>query len=197
MKPKAFKLGIAGTHSTGKSTLLEAIKVHLEESKLKVGRVSDLASEAKDLGFPILREHTFESTAWIMSRGITLELQAERESDVVLVDRPIPDALGYLIAALRSRGAALDDAEDGYLRTLVKIHTPTYHMLLVTEADPGMAIDATKPRDHDQAFRQMAEVGIRDAFASASVSPRVVRFADRDEVIEMTVQTIRARASRL
>ena len=104
----AVKLGVAGTHSTGKSTLVEALASALRERGLRVGRVADLATSARDLGFPILRDHTFESTLWIMTRGIAAELEAALRVDVVLVDRPALDALGYFWAALAYRRAKLD-----------------------------------------------------------------------------------------
>src|SRR5688572_12177198 len=106
-----MKIGIAGTHSTGKTTILEFVGQKLQEAGFSTARVSDLASAARDAGFPILREHTFSSTLWIISRGICEELAAALKCDVILVDRPAPDALGYLYAALEHRGVSLPAAE--------------------------------------------------------------------------------------
>ncbi|HEV7402652.1 MAG TPA: AAA family ATPase [Chthoniobacteraceae bacterium] len=114
----AIKLAISGTHSTGKTSLLQSVESVLRAEGYRVARVSDLATEARDHGFPILREHTFASTLWIMTRGITLELEAELNADVVLVDRPVADAMGYFSAALKHRGSSLNEPEERYLRML-------------------------------------------------------------------------------
>src|SRR5437899_994966 len=108
----AVKLAIAGSHSTGKTSLLQSVERVLRSEGYRVTRVSDLAVEARDHGFPILREHTSASTLWIMTRGITLELEAELNADVVLVDRPVADALGYLSAALKHRRSRLTEPEE-------------------------------------------------------------------------------------
>jgi len=95
-----IKIGVTGTHSTGKSSFLRALAPALEQRGLKTATVSGLAKRAKDVGFPILAEHNFHSTLWIMAEGLRQEAEASLGSDVILVDRPVLDALGYLLAAL-------------------------------------------------------------------------------------------------
>ncbi|MGH3923755.1 MAG: AAA family ATPase, partial [Pseudonocardiaceae bacterium] len=99
----AVKIAVTGTHSTGKTTFLAALDRALTELGYAVAKVADLAEEAAERGFPILHRHTPHSTLWIMARGIALELEAALWADVVLVDRPVPDALGYYHAALTYR----------------------------------------------------------------------------------------------
>lgn len=99
----AFKIGIAGTHSTGKTTFLNELEAKIRSLGLRVNRVSDIGSQAAEAGFPILRDHTLESTLWIMSQGVANELKAGLDCDVLLVDRPIPDAIS--ISRMRSRAS--------------------------------------------------------------------------------------------
>ena len=82
MKILPVKVGIAGTHSTGKSTFLRQLSERLEARSLQVGRINDLALRARALGFPILTEHTFESTLWIMSECMRQEAEASLTCDV-------------------------------------------------------------------------------------------------------------------
>jgi hypothetical protein len=160
----AVKLAIAGSHSTGKTSLLESVESILRAEGYRVTRVSDLAVEARDRGFPILREHTFASTLWIMTRGITLELEAELKADVVLVDRPVADAMGYLSAALKHRGSRLTEPEGGYLRMLVKQHSATYQRIFKTTIDATIPIDAIKIRDMDPCFRSEVDHALKNVF---------------------------------
>jgi len=97
----------AGTHSTGKTTFLPRLEKELTRRGFSTKYVHDSAVNARDLGFPILRDHTFESTAWFMAEAIRLETVASLSADVILADRPVPDALGYLIAALEVTGRSL------------------------------------------------------------------------------------------
>jgi hypothetical protein len=134
-----------------------------------VARVGDLATEARRYGFPILREHTFASTLWIISRGISRELQAQLNAQVVLVDRPVVDALGYLFAALEFRQESISVAEMNYLRRLTSFHSATYAALFKTQIDRNMPIGENKPRDTDSAFRSLAANGIDRVFSELEI----------------------------
>jgi len=165
----AIKLAICGTHSTGKTSLLQRVESSLRDGGYDVGRVADLAVKAKELGFPILREHTFASTLWIMTRGINLELEAELKSDIILVDRPVVDALGYLLAALRQRGSSVAHHEMEYLRSRSKQHAFTYHKIFKTVIDQEKEIDNTKPRDLDPVFRQQVDDTLNRLFSDLEI----------------------------
>ncbi|MES1173202.1 MAG: hypothetical protein ABUL62_02650 [Myxococcales bacterium] len=168
----AIKFGVAGTHSTGKSTLVADLDVALTRRGLSVGRVGDLAKTARALGFPILREHTFESTLWIMSHGISAQLQVGLKNDVVLVDRPALDAVGYLWAALQYRKEQLSSAHEQYLLALAACDAATYCVLCKTELDPEIPLGPE--RDKDSAFRVAAGEQIAAVFSRIELSPRTV-----------------------
>lgn len=93
MKFAHTTIAVAGTHSTGKSSFLKEVEARLNAHGLRVARVVDTASRARDAGFPILRDHVYEGTLWIMAEGLRQEMEAALKSDVVLVDRPPLDAL--------------------------------------------------------------------------------------------------------
>lgn len=168
----AIKFGVAGTHSTGKSTLVQELDTALTARGLRVGRVADLATKARDLGFPILRDHTFESTLWIMTHGISAQLVASLNVDVVLVDRPALDAVGYLWAALEHRNASLHPAQREYLLALARHDTATYYLLCQTELDREIPLGPN--RDEDFRFREAAGKHITAVFSQIQVSPRLV-----------------------
>ncbi|WP_219340730.1 hypothetical protein, partial [Escherichia fergusonii] len=70
-----IKIGITGTHSTGKTSFFDAVQEALSPSHLRVVRIGDFARRARSIGFPILRDHTFESTLWIMAECLRLEAE--------------------------------------------------------------------------------------------------------------------------
>lgn len=154
MSTLPFMIGIAGTHSTGKSTFVSRAAEAIEARGLRVGRISDLATKARDLGFPILTGHTYESTLWIMAEGIRQETEALLRNDVVLVDRPIPDALGYLNAALEVSKREMDGVRLAELNEIIAAHVTRYDLLIVTVLD--QAIPLGQDRDPDADFRLAA-----------------------------------------
>ena len=167
-----IKLGVAGTHSTGKSTFVRALAMTLSEHGVRVGCVADLASEARRKGFPILRDHTFSSTLWIMTSGIAAQLEAGIDKEVVLVDRPALDAVGYLWAALEHRRKTLTVEEDDYLLSLARNDAATYQVLCKTELDPMIPLG--QDRDDDLEFRAAAGRQVDAVFKRLDHAPRVV-----------------------
>lgn len=161
-------IGIAGTHSTGKSTFLDGIEMQAKEIGISVARISDTATKCKDIGFPILEEHTFESTLWIVASVIKAELEAELSADLVLVDRPLPDALGYLEAALKSSGRSITNDQHNYLYNLVKHHISRYDLLLKTTLDESIPIG--EGRDSNMKFRCDAALQINKVFDELNIN---------------------------
>lgn len=146
------RIAVAGTHSTGKSTFLLGLEEDLAGRGLRVARVGDVASEALRRGFPILRDHVYESTLWIMAEGMRREMEAAIDADVVLVDRPVFDALGYLLAALEVTGRDIDAIRLEELWTIARAHVTYYDWLAVTVLDQGVPLG--EERDPDLRFRR-------------------------------------------
>lgn len=152
MRP--YKIAIAGTHSTGKSTFVEALRKALREQGRRVESVHDSAQDARDLGFPILAQHTFESTSWLIANAMRLEAEASLKAEVIIVDRPVPDALGYLAAALRHTGRHVEHARWRRLEDMCEAWIGEYDLIFVTQIDPSIPIG--EGRDGDANFRVLA-----------------------------------------
>lgn len=150
-------VGVTGTHSTGKSTFLARLAHELRARRVEVATVADLGEKAKTMGLPILFNHTWASTLWIITRGISNELEAWLHADVVLVDRPVPDALGYYGAALEHRGQRAELAELEHLNSLVRDHSRRYDLVFRTTLDPSIPIGDNKERDSNATFRRLAD----------------------------------------
>lgn len=158
MSSRPCKIAVAGTHSTGKTTFLLRLRDELVGRGFMPAYVHDSALNARDLGFPILRDHTFESTAWIMAEAIRLETVASLSADVILVDRPVPDALGYLAAALEVTSRRLPDGRLDRLEAICGAWMKEYDLVFVTELDGTIPIGPG--RDDDEEFRVAAGVAV-------------------------------------
>jgi hypothetical protein len=195
MSPLAIKIGIAGTHSTGKSTFLNRIQSELERRGYTVGMASGFAADAQLLGFTILQDHTFESTAWIMARGTQLELELGLRNDIVLVDRPLADALGYYLAALEYRSETDAAWKINHLNSYVKTFAPTYDVLIRTVLDPSLPIGRLKPRDENLVFRNLASKNIETVFSQLKLSAHTLSAGSSAQVMDSVLSHVEKRRS--
>lgn len=132
----------------------------LEAQGLKVRYVHDSAAKARDLGFPILAGHTFDSTAWLIAEAMRLEAEATLEADVILVDRPMTDALGYLAAALRHTGRELEPDRYRRLERVCAAWSGEYDLVFLTSLDA--TIELGPGRDGDAVFRTRAAAAVTE-----------------------------------
>ena len=178
------RIAVAGAHSTGKSTFLSNVETRLKYRGLKVGRVADLARAARDLGFPILRNHVYESTLWIMAQGMRLEMEASKDTDVVLVDRPVPDALGYLLAALDV--TQRQEPRLPELRAIAQAHAGYYDWLACTVLDE--TVELGPDRDKDPVFRRTAGEMIAILVDEIAPGAKRIAFGDASAMVEEAVR---------
>jgi hypothetical protein len=191
MNHPVFKVGVAGTHSTGKTTFLNNLALALSEHNLSIGRIEGVAERARKLGFPILRDHTFESTLWIMAEVLRQEAEASLTRDVVLVDRPIVDALGYLEAALDVSGRSVCPRRIEQLKIIARATTGDYDLLITTCLDEEQPLGAA--RDPDSAFRLSVAGRIESLMSEFAPNARRLTYANAHSLLAEVVETILSR----
>lgn len=188
-------IAVTGTHSTGKSTFLARLAHELRRRKIAVGTVTDLAEQAQRIGLPILFNHTWASTLWIITRGISLEVEAWLHADVVLIDRPVPDALGYYRAALTFRGETPDPEQMTRLTAIVRQHSDRYDLIFRTTLDPTIPMGRDKVRDSDGDFRAMADEHIAHVMHDLCLPHEVLPAEGHDSALESAMRFIDRRLS--
>lgn len=189
MTRRALKIGVAGTHSTGKSTLLTELNRVLTADGLRVATVGNLAIGARSAGFPILMDQTEETALWIVSEGIRRETEAGLDRDVVLIDRPVFDAIGYLEAALEISGRAADTARLEMLRAMARTYSREYDIVVVTRLDDSLPLGAG--RDTDEAFRRGAGEKILAFAGGLDREVLAMTSANADEIARTVVASVR------
>ncbi|SDU25170.1 AAA family ATPase [Stappia sp. ES.058] len=187
---RPFKIGVAGSHSTGKTTFVSKMQSMIEDSGLRVGRVGDIATRALKLGFPILRKHTYESTLWIMAECMRQEAELSLSTDVILVDRPALDALGYLQAALSVSGRSVDAGRLDALEQIAEAHSADYDVLVVTSLDPTIPVGPG--RDDDEMFRRAAAKAVDDLILRKRCDALVLTSENSEEVAQTVMTAISA-----
>ena len=188
MTAELRKVAVAGAHSTGKSTFVARLHYELSGRRVNAERVHTRARSAKELGFPILSGHTFESTAWLMAETIQQEMVAARHSNVVLVDRPVPDALGYLLAALRHTGRIVEEERLRRLDAICANWIYEYDLVIVTEVDPSVPLGGG--RDTDHRFRVAVGEAIREVVSRMTSKYLVLRRGEEEDALLAAVEVV-------
>jgi hypothetical protein len=193
---RPLTIAVTGAHSTGKTMFLARLARELRQHDVEVATVADLGEQAQQTGLPILHSHTYASTMWIMTRGISNEIATWPHADVLLVDRPVPDALGYYLAALDYRTEQPDPTLLGHLRTLAAQHSTHYDLIFRTELDHTVPIGTNKARDDNARYRRLADHHIAAVLKELRIGHRMLAHDGHDSAIAYATEFTLAQSYR-
>lgn len=155
--------------------------------------VHDSAADALALGFPILADHTFESTAWLMSQAMRSETEASLDAQVIVIDRPVPDALGYLWAALRHQRRTLEPLRLERLQDICRAWVGEYDLIFVTVLDPRVPIGLGRP--DDEAFRCLAGDCVAEVFAQMAPHAIPLHHGETEQAVATCIAAVQRYAA--
>ncbi|MFI7103305.1 AAA family ATPase [Streptomyces sp. NPDC050161] len=166
--PSPIRIGVLGTHSTGKTLLLKRIEMELRAHDIAVTRTGRFARRAAGLGLPKMQHHTAASTEWIMAQTTADEIVAAAQgAQVILADRCAFDAYAYYTAALEYRGESTETDEEFLLRLLAATQHQKYNLLLATVLDPAVPVDTH--HDYDARYRALVDTHVHAQLADAQL----------------------------
>jgi hypothetical protein len=90
-----------------------------------------------------------------MAEGIRRETLASLSNEVILVDRAVIDALGYLNAALHVTQRPSQERRRTILEDMARAYCRDYDLLVVTVLDTTVPLGSG--RDQDEVFRRTAD----------------------------------------
>jgi molybdopterin-guanine dinucleotide biosynthesis protein len=185
---RSVKVAVSGAHSTGKTTFLQRTAEILNDNGISSHIVTDLAIKCP---LPILRQHTVESTLWLVSTGLAEEIAAAHKSNVVLVDRPVLDAWAYWMAVLPNVETASVTPKFKTLESTIKNWLPTYDLIYQTQIDGSIPVEDNKGRELDESYR--LEIGRQMKLASKEfkVKPRILTSTNAQREIEWLVNYVK------
>ncbi|MFB7512860.1 AAA family ATPase [Streptomyces sp. NPDC056144] len=189
MTTKPFRIGVLGTHSTGKTTLVQRIEMELRGQGVTVGRTRSFGRRAAEVGLPKLQRHTEMSTEWIIATAIANEIELGVGVEVVLADRAVNDALAYYMAALEYRGEPIDSEAVERLRILVSTQYPKYDLCIATRLDPEVPVDTE--HSYDPRYRALVDEHVHRLLAEDHVDHLVVGSGADEQhlVVQTAVET--------
>ncbi|MNU92639.1 hypothetical protein D3C71_825630 [compost metagenome] len=174
-------IGVTGTHSTGKSTFCSDLRQLLEQQDIRVASIPSFGKLAQEQGIPLLTNHTYDSTMWFIDRTLEAQQAAIVDADVVLVDRPIIDAVAYWNAAVEYRGTSATTQEIDAVHAVMHDHCPTYTMLVATRLD--ISVPLGPDRDANPAFRQSVDSHLHKLLAGLELRHHMLFPQVRDSLL--------------
>jgi len=183
---RKIKIGISGSHSTGKTTFIKRLEKMLNDKSIKFKTISDLATICP---LPILHDHTVESTLWIASKGITEEVEAEHNFPVVIADRPILDCWAYFYAVNKNQ-FDYNTSKLQTLKNMIANWLPTYDLIYQTVIDDAIKIENNKGRDLDENYRKIIGVEMVEASKLFNVQPRELTSSNTNSELDFLLEFI-------
>ena len=137
-----MKITIIGTHSTGKTTIINTMQEYLLKTKKTVTILKELSRECP---FPINENTTLTAQAWILDNQIKKEQAIDHSNGLLISDRSSIDNFAYMYRAI---GESLPHK---YEKQAVE-HMASYDFIYKTQK---LEIDAKKDkvRSTDYEFR--------------------------------------------
>jgi predicted ATPase len=141
-QPKAPKVLVTGTHSTGKTTLIIDIVKHFQLAGAEV-----VAESARSCPFVLNRQQNVLSTTWLIATQLRPEVEAQtRESvELVICDRGLSDVLAYHEMVTGTVEPWLVALAEGWLLG--------YDQVFVAQPDPARLMSPDELRVEDVTFR--------------------------------------------
>ncbi len=183
-----YKIGLLGTHGTGKTLLSYGVAEKLgirKDIDLSVRVIGELATVARERAIPIDQQTTLEAQAWILARQIATELEAEiYKYDVAICDRTVLDNYCYMANKIGPR--------ENYLKLVLghcKSHpySKLYFLPITERLNP-------KKRDADPEFQKAIDQKIRLFLAEHSID-YITLLHDRRSwkkiIVEQTVEDLK------
>lgn len=89
-----MKIGVSGSHGTGKSFLVYELanKYKLEYPNKEVTVITEVARKCP---FEINENASIEAQQWMLHEQIRLEIEGEKNCDIVITDRTVADYMAY------------------------------------------------------------------------------------------------------
>jgi hypothetical protein len=163
-----MKIGITGTDSVGKSTLVGRLRPSLAARGLNT-EILSIGNLAKQSPYPLVAKQTLKSSLWILDQVRTCEREAQNACEMLICDRT---ALDVWVFSEMARGSGyISSDEMVVIETLVSDWLPTYSFIFVATIDRDVPISLGNIPDGDLRLRDYFDATLMlglDSFAKAT-----------------------------
>jgi hypothetical protein len=190
-------IGVSGPDWAGRTRFLARLEGELHRRGITVVRVGGVGAEAERRGLRRWWDQDWVSTLWMVTRGISQEVEAWSHADVVLVDQVVLDALGCYQAALAHRGARAQPHELACLNHLVRFHSRRYDLIIRVTVRVTVCGTLDRPMTAGDTelgqrvvFRQLAEDHIGQVLEDLRLPCTTVHADDYDHAAHQAITLV-------
>ena len=163
-----YKIGLIGTHGTGKTSLAAIVSGELKRRQVEAKFISEIATQAKEKGLPINEDTTIAAQMWILHNQFAQELalgshRYDRPNYEVLICDRGPDNYCYLENSLGHNDYALS-------MTLNHLQIAPYNQLYLLPIVNSKLEAGSGIRSIDQSFRNKMDQKIRGFLATHDIN---------------------------
>ncbi|WP_447868221.1 AAA family ATPase [Rahnella aceris] len=176
-----YLIGVAGTHSTGKSSFCRALHESLKRNDIRVSVVPSFGRLAVKLGIPLLKDHTYESTLWFINKTLEAKKIALDSSDVVIVERPEIDSFSYWKAAINCNKKDWPIEERNIIESIILNESKCYTHLFATNINNSIPLGPG--RDTDIEFRNSVDFYLHQSLQTLSLKFTELRSDDHQNIL--------------
>lgn len=176
-------MAFIGSHGVGKTTLCFELAARLKRLDYRVDVVKEVARACP---LPRNRETTVLAQAWILHTQIALEIELERDQDVLVCDRSVLDNYAYLVERF-GRQEPYEAIVSGWIRT--------YEVLAWVPPVDAPRFDGV--RDTDLTYQRRIEEVIGELVPAFGITPLRLEPGHRDEWIDVVVRALAPRVQQL
>jgi nicotinamide riboside kinase len=175
-----MKIGIIGSFSTGKTTLVTELANILKKSGRTVGVVDEVARRCP---LPIDKTQSLQASLWILNTTINDEILSEHNNELTITDRSAFDVWAYVKYNFSNKNK--DSRLMSLIESTIRFWLPTYDFLFYAHIDPELEIEADGVRIADRVYQKEIDRLLRE-----SLDYFMCKVIDLPRMLSERVQTV-------
>ncbi|MEK6807927.1 MAG: AAA family ATPase [Nanoarchaeota archaeon] len=168
-----LKVGITGTHGTGKTSLAHSLVGYLKELGFNAGYIREFV---RDCPLPVgtEKENSAAAQTWILCRQLIEELEAVHKYDILICDRTVIDNYAYFLWNLRAGRTASEELQK-IASSILDSWAHTYDFIIKLPITTTLSADGF--RSTDAQWQREIDSTIIELLAEKNVKHNTIRIA--------------------
>jgi predicted ATPase len=172
-----MKVLICGAFSTGKTTLVAAMRAAISQERWS--SIDVIADVSRSCPLPLNKGQKSAATVWLLGRQLQREAECSVDEEaLVLCDRGIPDLLSHYYWAVRHANAVKEIEFCAFATKWIE----TYDRIFLSRVNPDVLIEPDSLRVEDEIYRKELDQIIFDLLRDSNVEFHILPHDERERI---------------